>query len=589
MTSTTSKRNGIVIISACAAFCLTPSLAGAENLDIANGGQGLKAHFTAQGAQLLGRNLRWQLTPLGYGRGNDLRAIESVSPRMNTKRVEYRYQALTEWYERGAGGLEQGFTISSRPARAGGSPVTIALSLPPEWAVAIDENRTGITLTRPDASLRYAGLNAKDAEGKALRTWIEVQENRLFLKVDDTSALYPVVIDPTIQSGQLSPSSDSNAVDFGNGVAADGNTVVVGAMGTLLRDGESGSAYVFEKPASGWGNMTQTATLTPSDNALLFGASVAISGNTIVIGAPGTTVKGVLGQGALYVFVKPEGGWSNMTETAKLTPYHVDTTGYSSAGAVVSIDGDTIVAGVPGLLANPPALGYGEALVYVKPLTGWTNAEENAVLYIGAVGTGFGSSVAVTGNTIVVGATGCCFQGVLSEGAAYVFVEPASGWVTTSEFNAELTGTRVGSNDFFGYSVAISGNTIAVGSPQYYSYQVGAAYVYVKPAAGWQSMTQTAELYPLYYLTGHFGASLAISGNTICIGAPTTEVPDGPDGVAYLFARPKDGWVSTSMYTLELTDNSGLPFGQFGQSVSISGETVAVGISNAAEVFSIIP
>lgn len=577
-----------LFIGACAAFCLQP-LAAAENLDIANAAQGLTAHFTAQGAQLLGRKMRWQLTPLGYGRGNDLRAIEPVSPRMNTKRVEYRHQALTEWYQRGAGGLEQGFTIPSRPGSAGGSPLTLALSLPPEWTVVMDENRAGITLTGPAASLRYAGLYANDADGKALRIWIEVQENRLLLKVDDTGAQYPVAIDPTIQSGQLKPSGDSNAVDFGNSVAVDGNTVVVGAMGTLLRDGESGSAYVYEKPAGGWGNMTQTATLTPSDNALLFGSSVAISGNTIVIGAPGTTVKGVFGQGALYVFVKPEGGWSNMTETAKLTPYHVDMTGYSSAGAAVSIDGDTIVAGVPGVVAHPPALAYGEALVYVKPLTGWTNAEENAVLYIGGVGTGFGTSVAVSGNTIVVGATGCCFQGVLSEGAAYVFVEPSGGWVTTSDFNAELTGTGVGVNDFFGYSVAINGDTIAVGSPQYYSYQVGAAYVYVQPAAGWQSMTQTAELYPLYYLTGHFGASLAINGNTICIGAPTTELPDGPDGVAYLFAKPKDGWVSTSMYTLELTDNSGLPFGQFGQSVSISGPTVAVGISNAAEAFSIIP
>jgi hypothetical protein len=93
----------------------------------------------------------------------------------------------------------------------------------------------------------------------------------------------------------------------------------------------------------------------------------------------------------------------------------------------------------------------------------------------------------------------------------------------------------------------------------------------------------------LYYLTGNFGSALAISGNTILIGAPNTQGPDGPDGVAYLFAEPKGGWVSTSAYNLELTDNSGLSFGSFGQSVSISGATMAVGISNAAEVFSIIP
>jgi hypothetical protein len=572
---------------------LLPSFAGAACLppnDLAGAAPGLTARFTAAGAQLLGNGVRWQLTPVAYGRGSDLRLVQTVSPRMNARRVEYRHPAITEWYQRGSAGLEQGFTVARRPnGAAGGLPLTIALPLPAMWAVVVDKNRAGITLTGPGASFRYAGLAAKDVKSKALRTWLDVQGDRLLLNVDDTGAQYPLAIDPTIQSGQLKPSSDSNAVDFGDAVAVDGNTVVVGAMLTLLRDGESGSAYVYEKPANGWGNMTQTATLTPSDNAGHFGASVAISGDTIVIGAPYTTVGGAYGQGALYVFVKPTGGWKDMTETAKLTPYHVGPAGNSWVGTTVSISGNTIVAGGPNVAPQLPALGEGEAFVYVKPTTGWTNAQENAVLYVGGEGTGFGASVGVSGGTIVVGATGCCVQGSSSEGAAYVFVEPPGGWATTYEYSAELMGTEVGAHDFFGAAVAIAGNTVVVGSPQTYSYQVGAAYVYVKPAGGWRSMTQTAELYPLYYLTGNFGSALAISGNSILIGAPNTQGPDGPDGVAYLFAEPQGGWVSTSAYNLELTDNSGLSFGSFGQSVSISGATMAIGISNAAEVFSIIP
>jgi hypothetical protein len=134
------------------------------------------------------------------------------------------------------------------------------------------------------------------------------------------------------------------------------------------------------------------------------------------------------------------------------------------------------------------------------------------------------------------------------------------------------------------------GNTIVVGSPQFYSYGVGAAYVYVEPAAGWTSMTQTAELYPWFTLDGNFGSSLAISGNLVVIGAPNTE-ESGGRGVAYGFVKPQSGWTSTSNYTFELTMPPGS--GDFGQSVSVSGTTSAVGfgglVNGAAEVFWLVP
>jgi len=402
----------------------------------------------------------------------------------------------------------------------------------------------------------------------------------------------------TIGRAELGSLGEQPADEFGDAVAIDGNTVVVGAVGVQVRNGEGGAAYVFVKPANGWKDMTQIAILTPSDDAYFFGASVAISGDTIVIGAPRTEENGVPQQGAVYVFVKPAGGWTDMTETAKLIGAHVDHKGEDRVGSSVSIDGNTIVAGVPNVIPESPALGYGEALVYVKPAKGWTDAFETAVLYIDPaayplLGLGYGYSVSVSGNTVAVGATGCCVEGQVLVGQAFVFVEPAGGWGTTDNYNAELTGIDVVAGDLFGISVAVDGNTVVVGSPQQDTYGVGAAYVYVEPQGGWFSMTETAELYPLFTVQGWFGQSVAIKGNAVFIGAPyTTAGGVFGRGAAYAFVKPKGGWKTTSTYTAKLSRNSG---NYLGQSVSITGQTAVAGFAGTAttnggaEVFWVAP
>src|SRR4029077_13744406 len=111
--------------------------------------------------------------------------------------------------------------------------------------------------------------------------------------------------------------------------------------------------YVYVKPATGWGNMTQVAVLSPSDGAFCdqFGASVSISGNTIVVGAPQNyDVCAPNGAGAAYVFVEPAAGWSGtLTEPAKLTAS--DGVTGDALGNSVAIAGSTVVAGAPG--TNP--------------------------------------------------------------------------------------------------------------------------------------------------------------------------------------------------------------------------------------------
>src|ERR1700691_987793 len=100
---------------------------------------------------------------------------------------------------------------------------------------------------------------------------------------------------PGIQNFTLTAADGVDGDGFGDSVAIDGNTVVVGAYGATFNGLRGpGAAYVFVKPAGGWSNMTQTAELTASDrqNGDYFGGSVAISGNTIVVGASEATVNG---------------------------------------------------------------------------------------------------------------------------------------------------------------------------------------------------------------------------------------------------------------------------------------------------------
>src|SRR5260370_7968811 len=123
------------------------------------------------------------------------------------------------------------------------------------------------------------------------------------------------------QLAELTPTNRNNQDWFGVSVAVSGDTVVVGAFDSNIET--TGTAYVFVKTSGGWRNMTQTAILTPSDGGAGFGTSVAISGDTIIVGAANASnldfqTPQQQGPGAAYLSVKPPTGWTDITATAKL-------------------------------------------------------------------------------------------------------------------------------------------------------------------------------------------------------------------------------------------------------------------------------
>ena len=253
--------------------------------------------------------------------------------------------------------------------------------------------------------------------------------------------------------------------EFGHSVAVDGDTVVVGAHQDNDNGTNSGSAYLFTKPKTdGWTSATQTAKLTASDGAGfdVFGYSVAVDGDTVVVGAYRDDDNG-FGSGSAYLFTKPDkSGWATDTETAKLTASDGAVDDYF--GYSVAVDGDTVVVGAYWDDGND--YNYGSAYLFTKPdNSGWATDTETAKLTASdkAVSDEFGHSVAVDGDTVVVGAYQDDDNGSNS-GSAYLFTKPNTGRWTTGTQTAKLTASDGADFDLFGYSVAVEGDTVVAGA-----------------------------------------------------------------------------------------------------------------------------
>ena len=366
----------------------------------------------------------------------------------------------------------------------------------------------------------------------------------------------------------------------------DGDTLVIGALGDEPRN--TGAAYVFTRDARGWVQVGKLAAENRADpfagNDAGFGQSVAVHGDTIVVGAyeenhPATTTDA----GAAYVFTKPATGWADMTQTARLTAS--DAVASDEFGASVAVHGDTIVVGA----REQTTPANGAAYIFTKPANGWADGTETAKLRGQLGGDRFGRSVAVHGDTVVVGAHEV---GANDQGEAYVFTKSAATGVwddwdkkKANDATARLTASDRANGDKFGWSVAFDGETIVVGAPfdDDDGDSSGSAYVFIKPATvGWVSTSTAAKLTASDRAENdQFGYSVAVDGDTIVVGArQPSYIDDGEEirrpGAAYLFSKPANGWTNTAgTDKLVAYDRSGND--RFGNSVAVDGDTVLVG------------
>jgi hypothetical protein len=365
---------------------------------------------------------------------------------------------------------------------------------------------------------------------------------------------------PWLQLAELTASNGIYTDDFAYSVAISGRTVVVGAP---FANQAQGAAYIFVKPKNGWANMTQKAKLTASDGGANLGFSVAISDDTVLVGT-------CCNLGGGYIFVRPRKGWKNATETAKLPA--VQCVG-------VAVRGDTAACGVV------QGTAVGTVYVFVRPKNGWKSISTfDAALVASDGDQTLGISVATTGDTVVAGAPDTDGENQV-RGAAYVFVKPKGGWGTSNiqriqTETAKLTASDSGPGYELGLSVSVSGDTAVAGAPfaQGDDGNQGAAYVFVKPTTGWTNMTETAKLTAnTTDSISALGFSVALCSNTLVAGNPTGTVADDAEGEAYVFVKPASGWTTTSTFDARLVASDGQKYDYFGNAVSLSGTTIVVG------------
>ena len=274
--------------------------------------------------------------------------------------------------------------------------------------------------------------------------------------------------------GQKLTASDGLAGDeFGYRVVLASDTLLVGAFSATVGGNTSqGAAYLFTKSNGTW---SESQKLTASDGGLFdnFGASVALDGSTLVVGANGATVGGNAAQGAVYVFTESNGTW---TQTQKLTAN--DGAAYDNFGLSVTLKGSTILVGSPQAAIGGHA-GQGALYVFAESNGTWSQVQK-LTANDGAANSNFGSAVALNGSTALIGADGSTVGGNTYQGKAYLFMESGGNWSQSDTFIASDGAV----DDYFGAALAWDGVTALISTPHPTiggnSYQ-GAAYFYQQP------------------------------------------------------------------------------------------------------------
>lgn len=349
---------------------------------------------------------------------------------------------------------------------------------------------------------------------------------------------------------------------FGASVAVRGETVLVGAPGSGAPERiSSGAAYLFERGQDGAWLAGHTLTASDAKANDSFGQAVAMAGELIVIGAP-FGKSGDVSTGAVSVFERRCEG-CDWVEQARLTPG--GGTGFGHFGAAVATDGDRVVVGAFDMGTRKEGAVY----VYSKQNGSWT-LESSLSASDRKQYANFGISVAISGDTLLVGADTEDAQGDAA-GAAYVFVYKDGRWTE----QAKLLASQGDEWDFFGYSVALQQDTAVIGAHQDEGRggtdSSGAVYVFSRSGEAWR---EQARLVPTDTHSGDsFGISVALAGETLVAGAYQNGDKGRNAGAVYVFQRTEGTWSEvTKLYRKGASAEE-----EFGYQVDVSETGLVVG------------
>lgn len=365
---------------------------------------------------------------------------------------------------------------------------------------------------------------------------------------------------------------------FGTAVSVSGDTALIGAsrVDRYVPVASAGAAYVFARAGTTW---TQQARLSPTDSTTNdgFGTSVSLSGETALVGAtqPGSGVTLPAKAGAAYVFARSGEKWTQQTRMAAS-----DGAAGDAFGASVALNGDTALVGAP--LHDFGAQDRGASYVFVRSGAAWTE-QGKLIANDGTAFDAFGGSVGLDGNDALIGADACAderTQGICERrGSAYVFTRAGSTWSQQTKFSV----TEGDTGNHFGSAVALAAGTAIVGAfkagPSN-DPESGQAFVYVRSGSSWtaQAMLSGDEIGDGFSYYPHFGRAVGLSGDTVLIGANATEIqgfagPTDTLGSAFVMVRSGMTWAQQK----KIKPNYGSQEARFGASVACSGDSAIVG------------
>ena len=440
---------------------------------------------------------------------------------------------------------------------------------------------------------------------------------------------YAIVVPPVQEAYAKASNTRANA-RFGYSVALSGDTLAVGSSfdssnATGINGNQAdtsapvaGAVYVFTRSGTTWSQQAYIKASNTRANAQ-FGTSVALSGDTLAVGsqAESSNATGINGNqadtsapvaGAAYVFTRSGTAWS---QQAYVKASNAQTN--ALFGSSVALSGDTLAVGSAGEPSNATGINGSQAntsttdagAVYVFTRSGTTWSQQ---AYVKASNTranaNFGRSVALLGDTLAVGAQGESSNATglngnqadtstPAAGAAYVFTRSGTEWLQQAYVKA--SNTRASAR--FGESVALSGDTLAVGAfgessnatgidgdqADTSASNAGAVYVFTRSGTTWSQQAYVKASNTR--ANANFGRSVALLGDTLAVGAQgessnstgingnQADTSASQAGAVYVFTRSGTTW---SQQAYVKASNNRASAG-FGFSVALSGDTLAVG------------
>ncbi|MCP3917434.1 MAG: hypothetical protein GY711_17955 [bacterium] len=329
---------------------------------------------------------------------------------------------------------------------------------------------------------------------------------------------------------RLWPPDGGQADQFGNAVALSGSTAAVGSWFDDDLGHDSGSVYVYERTSSGW---TETQRLLPIDYDVpcRFGSSVALDGDTLLVGAPGRVNGSGHPVGAIYVFERGPSGWQ---QTGLLKPPVAPTSTSGGFGGPVDLDGDIAVAGASSDSHNAP-LWSGAAYVFERGGAGWAQTAFLTAPFRRREEV-FGTSVSVSGTRIAIG-TPWMYGGQFQPpayGSVFVFRRQGGQWIVETRLYPQNSTD----DDRCGFSVDLQGDRLAVGG--YWALEqglrAGATFLFERTPIGWVERLELVSEEPVH--ADALGTACALDGHWILGGALAGQVDGIRSGTILAFEQP---------------------------------------------------